>query len=370
MPANQNQHYVPKCHLRPFCLGSEAINLYNIRQDRLIERAPIKGQCARTYFYGRDGALERALQPLEGLYATTVAKLENDPASVTPKDLAHLRDSMLLQTFRTYGYIEKLMAASDHHYADLKAAAAGRSMPPRMLKNHQEAIDMAMHHCVKTREDVADLDTCLIVNKTRHEFITSDDPAIQTNRFHFQKLKRSGFGFASAGVMFFLPLSPRLAFIAFDGNVYVAPDRQGNTVTIKRDDEVAAINELQLLHARQNLYYADAATGQLLATEFRRHAASRPKVWHKFTYFQKVGETSKGKSFERVNEIAFGTGREFLTAFQMEHAHPSRWTGLLKYRLRPRFVDTGTGAGCIRPTMQSFEGNRAASAGNQADARW
>jgi hypothetical protein len=54
----------------------------------------------------------------------------------------------------------------------------------------------------------------------------------------------------------------------------------------------------------------------------------------------------------------------------MEHAHPSRWTGLLKYRLRPRFVDTGTGAGCIRPTMQSFEGNRAASAGNQADARW
>jgi len=124
MPANRIQHYVPKCHLRPFCSGSEAVNLYNIRRDKLIEGAPIKGQCARTYFYGKDGKLERALQPIEGFYATTVAKLTNDHRSATPADLANLRDFTLLQTFRTYGYIEKLLAVSDSHYADLEVAHA------------------------------------------------------------------------------------------------------------------------------------------------------------------------------------------------------------------------------------------------------
>ena len=126
MPANRIQHYVPKCHLRPFCSGSEAVNLYNIRRDKLIEGAPIKGQCARTYFYGKDGKLERALQPIEGFYATTVAKLTNDHRSATPADLANLRDFTLLQTFRTYGYIEKLLAVSDSHYADLEVGAHRR----------------------------------------------------------------------------------------------------------------------------------------------------------------------------------------------------------------------------------------------------
>jgi Protein of unknown function (DUF4238) len=95
-----------------------------------------------------------------------------------------------------------------------------------MLESREGAIVMAMRHFVKTRKDIADLDTCLIVNKAPRQFITSDDPAIHTNRFHFQRLKSGGFGFASAGAMFFLPLSPRLAFMAFDGNVYIAPDRQ------------------------------------------------------------------------------------------------------------------------------------------------
>src|SRR5436190_22984104 len=120
MPQNKLQHYVPKCHLHHFCLesGGSAINLYNITRDRLIEGAPIKRQCARNYFYGQDGSLERALQEPEGAYAAIVAKAANEPGSITSMELARLREFTLLQTLRTYGYVEKLMAMSDRHYAD------------------------------------------------------------------------------------------------------------------------------------------------------------------------------------------------------------------------------------------------------------
>jgi len=71
MATNKNQHFVPRCYLRPFTLDSAnvAINLFNIDRMKFVERAPVKHQCSRDYFYGEDPALEKALQAEEGLYA-------------------------------------------------------------------------------------------------------------------------------------------------------------------------------------------------------------------------------------------------------------------------------------------------------------
>jgi Protein of unknown function (DUF4238) len=352
MPQNKLQHYVPKCHLRPFCSDPQgfAVNLYNISRDRLIKDAPIKGQCARNYFYGEDGLLERALQEPESAYGAIVAKARSDTGSITSKDLAFLREFTLLQTFRSYGYAEKLMAMSDRRYADLQAAAPAKPLPPRIMANVDQAVVTAVRYFVKTRKHIRDLETCLILNEAQREFITSDDPAIHTNRFHFQELRKDAFGLASAGAMFFLPLTPKLAFMAFDGNVYFPPTSGTNTVVIRNDDDVSPFNELQLLHARQNLYYANAATGEILVSEFRRHAGRRPKTWHEFSYFEKIGESDKGEHFQSVEAMMnLEPGRTFLSALQTVHVHPSRWTGLLEYRPCPRFVDTGTSTGCIRP---------------------
>ena len=52
----KNQHFVPRCLLKPFSFKGEGrwIELYNIRHDKLIERAAVKGQCARNYLYGKE----------------------------------------------------------------------------------------------------------------------------------------------------------------------------------------------------------------------------------------------------------------------------------------------------------------------------
>jgi hypothetical protein len=70
MADHKNQHFVPRVLLRPFTKNAEdkSINLYNIRADRLIPDAPVKGQCARHYWYGEDGQLEALLGKLEGMF--------------------------------------------------------------------------------------------------------------------------------------------------------------------------------------------------------------------------------------------------------------------------------------------------------------
>ncbi len=74
MASNKNQHFVPRCYLRPFSINSDnkEINLYNIDRKRFIERAPIKHQCSKNYFYGDDSRLEKALQFTEGTYASVL----------------------------------------------------------------------------------------------------------------------------------------------------------------------------------------------------------------------------------------------------------------------------------------------------------
>ena len=69
MAANKNQHFVPRCYMRPCTVGAEAkaVNLFNLDRAKAIPNAPLKGQCSGDYFYGEDLRLEHALGATRGL---------------------------------------------------------------------------------------------------------------------------------------------------------------------------------------------------------------------------------------------------------------------------------------------------------------
>lgn len=79
MATNKNQHFVPRCYLRPFTTDSAnvSINLFNIDRLKFIERASVKHQCSGDYFYGEDLALERAIQFTESTYAAALRDISN-----------------------------------------------------------------------------------------------------------------------------------------------------------------------------------------------------------------------------------------------------------------------------------------------------
>src|ERR1019366_2300815 len=72
----------------------------------------------------------------------------------------------------------------------------------------------------QSRHYIEDLKKCFVRNETARSFVTSDDPAIITNKFFMQKLGRSNFGLASSGAMLLMPLSPMFILLCYDGGVY------------------------------------------------------------------------------------------------------------------------------------------------------
>lgn len=246
MADNKNQHFVPKCHLKPFSADGDgrAINLLNLDRDLAIRGAPVKTQCSRDYFYGHDAQLERAIQAVEGAYAASLGRLVTADAPPTELDCVALRRFVLLQHVRTE-------AASQRAAYVAAALAAAPGVLPNgealdMKQEMKESVLEAMRFYAASMTIVDDLTVTVVRNLTGSPFITSDDPAILTNRWHLQNRRAEGlnFGLRNAGLVMILPLSPDRLALLHDGDVYSFAHRQGR-VDLTRADDVAALNEIR-----------------------------------------------------------------------------------------------------------------------------
>jgi hypothetical protein len=66
MAENKRQHYVPQFYLHNFGDTDRAtVGVFNIASGRLIRGAGVKTQACGSYFYGKDGLVERQVGNLE-----------------------------------------------------------------------------------------------------------------------------------------------------------------------------------------------------------------------------------------------------------------------------------------------------------------
>src|SRR5262252_1223419 len=103
MPSHKNQHFVPRCHLAPFAdgYGGAAINIFNVRLQKGIRNAPVKRQCSKSYFYGKDLSIEKILQGGEGLYGRLLRDIMSPNYSLTASDSLLIKRFICLQNSRT-----------------------------------------------------------------------------------------------------------------------------------------------------------------------------------------------------------------------------------------------------------------------------
>ena len=256
MPAHKRQHYVPRCHLKPFSttVDGKTINLFNIARNKAIYSAAIKTQCASSYFYGKDLKLERALQDIEGKYSLVVKNLV-ECGTLGCSELDFLRGFSLLQYFRTDIALHRTQLAETEMVNVIFDNEEQRSVYGAMPQ--KELIKNPIEHFKAVPPCISDLKTVVLHNKTGGEFVTSDDPAIQLNRLYVQKFGRSAgcAGFVNAGLMLLLPLSPDYVLCSYDGDVYTCPDRIKNVVEITKVSDVMALNRLQFIKAHENIYF-------------------------------------------------------------------------------------------------------------------
>lgn len=356
MADNKNQHYVPRCHLRPFTLDSAglAINLYNIRGDLGSENAPAKGQCSKDYFYGQDDAVEDALQYFEGRYGGIVSNL-------VPGDSLGGADLDLLRRFLYLQYSRTETAAIRRGQALLGMDDLAHRGVEHLRKEDVDTSTLKMaramlHTFGATYEYTTDLKVCFIENQAGSDFVTSDDPAIQTNRWHLQRLKRSTFGLVQAGAILLMPLTPRIYLMCYDGGTYTLPKKRGQWISIRSDEDVQALNEFQFLKCAANVYFRRWEELGPIRADFKAVEPHRPESWIKFWVGVQTSEDADGERYRRATEEELNSPGTKMISHSQTFPTPSRWISGIRYREGAKAYNTGSAAGFVRETYALEKG--------------
>lgn len=345
MATNKNQHFVPRVHLRPFTVdeGDAAINVFNLDRKKFIPNAPVKHQCSGDYFYGQDEQLEAAIRTVEGAYGSVLSDLRKSGRHLEPGHKIVLIRFWLLQYMRTEAASRRSveMAADMHDFSQT---------PDPFSFGIKEAVQIAMRNYADVMSITDDLKVCLVRNRTKIPFFTSDDPAVLANRWYLEDRRIQGrsFGLQSSGALAFLPLTPRIAFIGYDGDVYSVPHQNG-WVEAKSEADVLALNQHQLLNCFANVYLHNAEHKRLLLDQHQAALPNRPTVRRRFHVAVRdvtVGDCTR----YRVVSTEEAKSAELDTIFHSGaiHYRPTHWPAFVRWRKPGAVYTNGTGLKYVR----------------------
>lgn len=351
MASNKNQHFVPKCYLRPFTLDGEgaAINVYNLDRKKIIPNAPVKNQCSSDYFYGQDEQLEKATQSLEQAYAAVLRETLKPGCKLTQGQKEILQIFWLFQHLRTEGAGRRAAKMFNDMIDPVNAAGA-------FSLNIKEAVQSAMHVFAECMHSVSDLKICLLKNSTNVPFVTSDDPAVLTNRWQLEDKRTRGgsLGLRDAGAIILLPLSPRLYCIGYDADVYRIPSDDGSLM-VRQVSDVESLNEFQLLNCRANLFLKDLNYADELHKFVRelchRRSAERHRI--NFAVFDGVA-VGTHKKYQVVPKSEFIKHNDGIMHAETIYTSPTKWPSFLLRRNKSCAYYNGTGLGYLRRAPASL----------------
>jgi len=345
MASNKNQHFVPRCYLRAFASdgGGAMTNVFNLTRRRLIPNAPLKSQCSRSYFYGEDLFLEKALQKFEGPYAEMLREIRNPAYSLIERHAQQLRAFWSLQHLRTEATSRRLVEASEEMNSDIGLE------DDRYRVTQKEAIESSIKLVPEIFGHIEDLRLCLVRNATDLPFVTSDHPAVSANRWHTQdvRARHTAPGLDSAGTLLLLPLTPRMLCLLYDGAVY-SVTQSGGWVDVSSQEDVAAFNEHQYLNAQANVYFGDWRMAYEVERAFGHIARRRPPSRHRFHYLVFDRRDGNGEVFREVDAEEARRHERSIVHQEAVYPEPSQWPRLLRYRPDGRYWSNGSGAGYSR----------------------
>jgi hypothetical protein len=355
MATNKNQHYVPRCYLRAFTENAEGkrVNMFNIDRQSMISLAPVRHQCSKAYFYGKDERLESAIQSLEAGYADVLRRILHKEYVIAEADVVLLQRFWLFQFLRTE-------AASMRSVQVMNGAteAMGLSGSEYRLEI-KSAVRSAMRTFAENMDIMNDMSTCLVRNESEIPFITSDDPAILTNRLYLEYLPRHGksFGLRQSGNVTILPLTPSILFLGYDSNIYTIRDRRG-WVSLKTAKDARAFNEHQFLNCRANIFFGRDSDTSEISAECSRIGGRRPSARHRIhtmIFDRQQGDHSVYRVIEPNKAQEHG---EMMVHMEAVYPAPSRWPTHLAARPKGTVFTNGTAEGYLRhPRAQSGKQN-------------
>ncbi|WP_409457259.1 DUF4238 domain-containing protein [Rhizobium sp.] len=358
MAFNKNQHFVPRVHLNPFTVDAkgDAINLYNLARGMVVHDAPAKNQCSRDYFYGEDPKLEDAIQTLEGAYGQCLRALIENQSSLSKLQDAIFRRFTYFQYLRT----ESAAKAIVSFVTEIATTKGSDIEIPPIRESIRHAVLGAMRYFSDTMRLVDDLELCIVRNETGTPFVTSDNPAVLTNKWHLYnaRTKHLSYGMPNAGVILILPLTPKLLAIFYDRDIYSikCSDR---TLILRQESDALACNQLQVINCRCNLYFGDLA-GETAATQAVESALkSRPSSPFSIARLIPTGECETHTYYQIVENPDIREHENVLVHVQSARPCPPLWPSFLQYRSRKSALYSGSRLGYWREYSTNYVPNTA-----------
>lgn len=344
MASNKNQHFVPRCYLRPFTTddNKKTINLFNLDRAKIIKGAPIKNQCSRDYFYGSDQLLEDAIQSTERAYASIIGNLIDYKTPIPYSTRKLFFRFFLLQQIRTEA-------------ASSRAVEIGKETNDLVGHSTQvftteikEAVQHSLLAYSETMSYIDDLKLVLIKNNTSTPFITSDDPAVIVNRWaqHSRKVRKSGVGLTSAGLICVLPISPEVCCYAYDSSIY-SIQHKNNWISCKKQSDIDAINDLQYHNCFANVYFNSITADDIFALH-QRNLNSRAPSRHRIIFAIRDITEGDYARYAVVDPDDAPENAEALIHTEHLGIKPQKWPSFLRWRSNGYAYSNYTGVGYIR----------------------
>lgn len=258
MPDNKSHHYVPRFYLRNFSRSGKSVDLFNIDSERLIKNAPIKGQCCRDYFYGKNLEHEKSLSSAEGEVAT-LFKIINEQVRLPNKFTAgHLLlcFHIATQAGRTQYAADVVNEMTDGIWKEVMKhdPTVTQDILAQVKFGYDDPALVSIGHAVLGFPLLMDLECRVLLAPRGTEFITSDNPVVKYNQFMLWRTEGSNTGLASKGLQIFFPIWPFLSLVMYDPDVYHFGRAKSALVHLASAIDVHELNMLQVIAASKNVY--------------------------------------------------------------------------------------------------------------------
>lgn len=281
-----NDHYVPQFYLRNFSPGRSdgapgqlkrrSIHLINIPRLKFVPHAGIKGECKKAGFHDYKLGVEAALSQLEDLAAPAIRNLVDSGIPPPPRSNDHevLATFIAIQRSRTLCTAEVADKMADRMFK------VAYETDPRLggleFSNFEIRSDYPVAIPLKVAAQfvpqiATQLAVHVFVNATPTDFITSDNPVVAHNQYCEGVDYIGVLGWNCSGIQIFFPVSSRHLIFLYDSGVYAVGGALTSRITSIKDIE--ALNELQILAARENIYFGNREMADSLLVQVKRLAS-------------------------------------------------------------------------------------------------
>lgn len=272
----KNQHYIPKFYLKNFSFeaNQKQIGVFNITNQIFIQRAKLKTQGSKNFFYGEDGKIEDSLAIIEGKLAFAIKKIvqsEKVPQKLNSEHF-ELITFLTLTDFRNPVRIQSMTGMFDDIKKRLNELDPNFDTSKVLPEyTHEETVKQSLSFTREIIEITADLDYKLLINRTKIPFITSDFPIIKYNQFLEQKkwpYAKSGYGVI--GLQVFVPITPKHVILFYDSGIYKVGFKKRQTLELNNPKDIDEINILNFINCFDTIFFNHEVNEHYIRTMFTR----------------------------------------------------------------------------------------------------